>query len=193
MRVIGIDLAGSEKRDSGFCLLDKQKTEVCTLHSDKEILERIKTQNPKLVAIDAPLSLPIGRASIDQRNNIHFRKCDLELRRLGIRFFPITLGPMRMLTKRGMELKEKINRISKDIQVVEVYPGATYDIFKTNRKDHDAIFRLFKKQEIELKKKEFTQDELDAIACALTGTLFLQKKANGIGDPEEGQIIIPKL
>ena len=38
---MGIDLAGSEKRDTGFCLLDVEtlEAEVRVLHSDGEILE----------------------------------------------------------------------------------------------------------------------------------------------------------
>ena len=103
-RVVGIDLAGSEKRDTGFCLLDVEtlEAEVCILHSDGEILEASVSSRPLVVAVDAPLSIPRGRRSIDERSPVHFRECDLQLRRLGIRFFPITLGPMRMLTKRGM-------------------------------------------------------------------------------------------
>ena len=52
---------------------------------------------PTLVGMDAPLFLPAGRCCL--RNDctcpkdIHFRQCDLDLRRRHIKFFPITLGP----------------------------------------------------------------------------------------------------
>ncbi len=184
--IMGLDLAGSEKRDTGFCFLGR-KTDVKILHTDKEILEEIRKCKPKLVAIDAPLSLPKGRRNIEDRKGPHFRKCDLELRRLGIRFFPITLGPMRMLTQRGMALKKKIQRLGPE--VIEVYPGATYDVFGVKRKDRKQIASWLKKHGI--KTKAWTQDEFDAVACALTGRWYLHGKAKGIGDPKEGLIVIP--
>jgi len=183
---VGLDLAGSEKRDTGFCFLGR-KTDVKILHTDKEILEEIKKCKPILVAIDAPLSLPKGREGIEDRTGPHFRKCDLELRRLGIRFFPVTLGPMRMLTQRGMNLKRKIQRLG--IDVIEVYPGATYDVFGIKRKDRKQIMAWMRRYGI--KTKRWTQDELDAVACALTGRWYLNGKAKGIGNPKEGLIVIP--
>jgi len=58
-----------------------------------------------IVAIDAPLSLPTGRKSIEQKTGVHLRECDKELLKRGIKFFPVTLGPMRKLTSRGITLR----------------------------------------------------------------------------------------
>lgn len=193
MRVVGIDLAGSEKRNTGYCCLEEGKADVNILKSNRDILEKIKSDKPEIIGIDAPLSLPKGRRSIDQKNDKHFRECDLELRKLGIRFFPITLGPMRMLTKRGMKLKRKIKKLHPDIRIIEVYPGATYDLFKTKRKEKESILALFKKNKIRIQKSYRTQDELDAVCCALTTKLFLEKKAIGIGNTNEGLIIVPRI
>ena len=102
MKVIGIDLAGSEKRPTGVCLMnEKMEVLVKTLFLDEEIVDYVKKLRPELVAIDAPLSIPKGRKTIDDRSGPHLRKCDEELLRMGIKFFPITLGPMRKLTKSG--------------------------------------------------------------------------------------------
>jgi len=182
MRIVGIDLAGSEKRNTGYCLFNGKKVDVVVLHSDKEILASILSERPDIVAIDAPLSLPKGRKSIEKRDKHHFRQCDLELRRLGIRFFPITLGPMRMLTKRGMELKKKIRISLPRARVIEVYPGATYDILGAQRKNRISILRLFRKNEIRIRTKVLSQDELDGVCCALTAQMFMENKAIGIGD-----------
>jgi hypothetical protein len=191
MRIVGIDLAGSEKRDTGYCFLSGKQADVVILHSDEEILASILSERPDIVAIDAPLSLPKGRKSIEKRDKHHFRQCDLELRRLGIRFFPITLGPMRMLTKRGMALKKKIMDSLPGIRVIEVYPGATYDLLGAQRKNRISIMRLFRKNGIRTKRKGLTQDELDGICCALTAQMFMKNKAIGIGDQREGIIIVP--
>lgn len=191
MRIIGIDLAGSERRDSGVCVLDGRKATAIVLHSDAEILGLVRKNRPKLVAIDAPLSLPSGRRSIDVRDGNHFRGCDLELRRLGIRFFPITLGPMRMLTRRGMALKRSILALEDEITVVEAFPGATYDVLGARRKDARSIRRMFRKAGIRLGRRKLGQDELDAVACALTGRLFLGGRARSLGK-DDGAIIVPE-
>lgn len=197
---IGIDLAGSERRDTGFCVIgpmgdSKWRAHVEILHSDSEILARIKAlRGKKLIGIDAPLSLPRGRKSIEEMSPHHFRKCDLALKPLGIRFFPITLGPMRMLAKRGMALKKKIARLSAKAhdhsRVYEVYPGATYDILKIPRKNSKAILR-WARRHVCLAARDYSQDELDAIAAALTMKLFLEGGAALAGDKLEGLMVLP--
>ena len=107
-KVIGIDLAGSLKRKTGICFLIENNILSCKIvFTDEEIIEYIKLYSPDLIAIDAPLNLPPGRKTLEDRNGEHFRPCDRELLKRGIRFFPITLGPMRSLTKRGISLKNK--------------------------------------------------------------------------------------
>ncbi len=190
--IAGLDLAGSGMRDTGYCLLDGRKAKVAILHSDRDILAALRSDRPDIVAIDAPLSLPKGRRSIDVRDAHHFRGCDLELRKLGIRFFPITLGPMRMLTKRGMSLKKKIARALPKARVIEAYPGAAYDLLGAERKNKKAIRSLFRKYALTLPGRPLSQDELDGVCCALVGRMFAEGDAVEIGDKKEGTIIIPK-
>lgn len=188
MCIVGIDLAGSEKRPTGLSILAGKQVEVFIVYTNKRIIETVKKVRPELIAIDAPLSLPKGRKSIDEKNNIHFRECDLELRRLRIRFFPITLGPMRMLTKRGMKLKKKLKTLK--TKVIEVYPGATYDIYGVKRKNKKDIITWIKKMGFFFNNTQPTYDELDAVTCAITGALYLKGRAACIGK-EDGNIIIP--
>ena len=125
--------AGSERRDTGFCTMDySMKCTATVLHSDREILERTFSTNPTVVSIDAPLFLPRGRKSLDQRGPPHFRECDRELLRMRIRFFPISLGPMRMLTERGMRIKREFEE--EGLEVIESFPGAIQDILGMPRK-----------------------------------------------------------
>jgi predicted nuclease with RNAse H fold len=44
-------------------------------------------QKFQFIYIDAPLTLPHGRNSLEVRNEHHFRECDLLLRKRGIKFF----------------------------------------------------------------------------------------------------------
>ena len=191
-KVIGIDLAGSPKRSTGICTLEKNNLTLCSIvHTDQEIFNYVEKTNPVLIAIDAPLNLPPGRKSIEDRNGEHFRPCDRELMRRGIRFFPITLGPMRLLTKRGIRLKKALT--ARGYTVIEVYPGAAQDIWKIGRKQ-DGLSRLRKGlQRLGVKglHKKMNGDELDAATAALVGQWFLRGKAEILGNFRPGAIIIP--
>jgi hypothetical protein len=192
--IVGIDLAGSEKRPTGFCALNGMSSKCCVLYTDKEIIENIERTKPKIVAIDAPLALPKGRKSLEERCDIHLRKCDRQLLDMKIKVFPITLGPMRMLTKRGIKLRRILER--KGFKVIEVYPGAAQDIWKIPRKQEGleklrrGLMKLGVKGDID--KKDITGDELDAITSALVGRAYLHGKHMAIGDPEEILMILPK-
>jgi predicted nuclease with RNAse H fold len=193
--VVGLDLAGSPLRRTGFCVIRRgQRVETAVLGGDPEILERTLRERPAVVAIDAPLSLPRGRARLDVPGPPHFRACDLELRRRGIRFFPLTLGPMRMLTQRGIQLMADLE--ARGIAVVESYPGAAQDLLGLPRKG--AGVEVLRRALLgfgfrgTLEARGITHDELDAILCAWTGRLYLRGQALVIGDPDEGLMILPR-
>lgn len=171
MNVVGLDLAGSPNRNTGFCLLHRLLCSTSVLHTDEEIISETRMAGPDVVSIDAPLFLPKGRKSLEQRGPPHLRACDKELLRMKIRFFPITLGPMRMLTERGMRLR----RIFEDdgFSVIEGYPGAVQDLLGMPRKQ--AGLEVLRSALIDfgvkggIKKKDITGDELDAVTCARPG------------------------
>lgn len=195
MRVIGLDLAGSVKRTTGFCLLDNNlRASTSALHADQEIISKTVSARPDVVSMDAPLSLPRGRRSLSHRGPPHFRACDLELRRMKIKFFPITLGPMRMLTRRGMKLRKVLE--AKGLSVIESYPGSIQDILGMPRKQAglEKLRRALVDYGVkgDVHKSKITHDELDAITSALVGKMFLEENYLAIGDPEEGLMILPK-
>ncbi len=190
--VVGIDLAGSPKRNTGICTLKRDTITSCAIvHTDQEIVNYVQKENPALIAIDAPLNLPPGRKSMEDKNGEHFRPCDRELLRRGIHFFPITLGPMRLLTKRGIHLKRALTR--RGYAVIEVYPGAAQDIWHTGRKQ-DGLSKLRKGLEklgVKGLNKKMGGDELDGVTAALVGQLFLRGKAEVLGNFKQGAIVIP--
>jgi len=195
MKVVGIDLAGSEKQITGFCVLDENlNCRTLALHSDKEIIEETLKEDPDIISIDAPLCLPLGRKSLEQKGPPHLRACDRELLRMKIKFFPITLGPMRKLTKRGIKLKEFFE--SKGYKVIESFPGAAQDMLGMPRKQcgieklRKALIKYGFKGDVE--KEKITDDELDAICSALVGKMYLEDDYLAIGNPKEGLMILPK-
>jgi predicted nuclease with RNAse H fold len=191
--IIGLDLAGSPKRPTGFCLLRGSEARTRDLFSDDEILAVIAEARPALVAIDAPLHLPPGRSSIHERNDSHYRPCDLELRRRKIPFFPITLGPMRGLTERGMRLWADLE--GKGIRTVEMYPGGAQDVWGIPRaaRDRKGLRRGLAKLGLEGLRTGCSNHELDAATGALVGLLFLQGRAEVLGDFDSGAIILPRV
>ncbi len=191
--VVGVDLAGSPGRNTGICLLKGMTVALfATLRTDEEILNFIDRAGPDLVAIDAPLSLPPGRKSIEDRTGEHFRSCDRELLKRGIRFFPITLGPMRSLTARGIRLKETL--VQRGYEVIEIYPGAAQDVWKIARKQGglQKLRRGLEKLGLTKLAKGMNGDELDAVTGALVGRLYLKGEAEVLGTLSEGAIVIPK-
>jgi len=190
--IVGLDLAGVEIRPSGFCILNEMKTETKLLYSDEEIIKEVQKIKPKIIAIDAPLSLPPGRKSIEERTKSHFRECDRELLKRGIKFFPITLGPMRKLTERGIKLKKVLQ--DRGFKVIEVYPGAAQDVWNIPRKQRglEKLVNGLKRIGVKGLERNMSDHELDAVTCALVGKHFLNGKAEVLGTIDNG-IVMPKI
>jgi predicted nuclease with RNAse H fold len=149
--------------------------------SDDEIINVVKVARPAIVPIDAPLSLPKGRRTIHDRSGEHLRECDRELLHRRIRFFPVTLGPMRMLTERGLALKKKLAALG--YQAVECFPGAAQDLWSLPRqhKDRQGLFNGLKNLGLRGLKRTATSDELDAATAALVGRWFLSGQGTMLG------------
>ncbi|MGA2681114.1 MAG: DUF429 domain-containing protein [Candidatus Bathyarchaeia archaeon] len=191
MIVIGLDLAGVERRPTGFCILTGIKALTSLTYTDAEILMKITETQPALVAIDAPLSLPPGRKSLEERTNIHLRDCDKELLKRRIKFFPVTLGPMRKLTQRGINLRHLLEAEGR--VVIEAYPGGAQDVLGIPRKQMglEKLKAGLEGYGIKGLKSELSDHELDAVTCAYVGKLFLEGKAVTYGAPNDG-IVMPK-
>jgi uncharacterized protein len=191
LSIVGLDLAGVETRPTGFCLLKKMTARTDLFYTDKEIIEQTLLSSPKLVAIDAPLYLPSGRTSLEDRTSPHLRESDRELLKIGIKIFPATLGPMRQLTVRGIRLRKFFE--AKSLKVIEAYPGGAQDVLGIPRKGKGIDKLLAGLQELGLAGLNITMSdhELDAVTCAYVGKLFLEKEAVVYGDPNEG-IVLPR-
>jgi predicted nuclease with RNAse H fold len=191
MSIIGLDLAGVESRPTGLCILKHMTTKTSLVYIDEEILKTIEENKPKIIAIDAPLSLPPGRTSIEERTGVHLRECDKELLRREIKFFPITLGPMRKLTNRGINLRRTLE--NKHFKVIEVYPGGAQDVLKIPRKQQglEKLKEGLKNLDLNGLNSKMSDHELDAVTCAFVGKLFLDGKSETFGTPEQA-IIMPK-
>ncbi len=187
--IVGIDLAGSPRRPTGVCVLHGLKAQTHVALGDEEILHQVMQAQPDLVPIDAPLTLPPGRKDIHDRSGEHFRECDRELRRRGFRFFPVTLGPMRLLTERGLAIRAKIEQMG--YAVVECYPGAAQDVWGIPRQHRDRrkLAAGLRALGVHGLTDAMTGDELDAVTAALVGRWYLLSKGEMLGGKDG--IVIP--
>ena len=167
----GIDLAALPKNQTGACLFDGSRFACRTLHDDDEIIAFIEENHPRVVAIDAPLTLPRGRCCFDDSccGTRKIRECDRMLISRGYRVFPPGFSFMKQLTLRGKSLKEKLC----GYELIEVHPRTSMRI---------------------LGPREFpsahNEHERDACAAALTAFLYAEGKCEVLGD-DEGTVVIP--
>ena len=199
-RVVGIDLTGSEKRASGWCLLRNNHAETRCLSTDDEIINETIKCRPKLISIDSPLSIPFGRKSVnddDPGRNVYgiMRCCERMLKKRGVNVYPSLIPSMQKLTERGIRLAGHFRSLG--VPVIESYPGAAQDIMGIPRK-RSSLEYLSRGLELfgitgDFINSSVTHDELDAITSAIVGLFFWSGKFEALGNEEEDYLIIPDL
>ena len=200
LRIVGIDLTGSEQRASGWCLLTGREAEVASKNSDDELIEATVDARPHLVSIDSPLCLPSGRISVEDADPKRaefgiMRECERELKRRGVNVYPCLIPSMQKLTARGIRLARSLRE--RGIPVIESYPGAAQDIMRIPRKRAGLEWLKTGLREFgivgDYEAQKVTHDELDAITSALVGTFHLAGMSEALGTDEEAPLIIPRL
>jgi uncharacterized protein YprB with RNaseH-like and TPR domain/predicted nuclease with RNAse H fold/dephospho-CoA kinase len=200
LRVVGIDLTGSEERPSGFCMLDGSTAMTTTLSTDDEIIAATISARPHVVSIDSPLSLPRGRTSVgdDDPGREQYgimRYCERVLKQRGVNVYPALIPSMQKLTARGIKLAARL-RVA-GVPVIESYPGAAQDIMGIPRKR--ASLELLRAGMVEFgvrgqyESEPVSHDELDAITAAIVGVFFWSGKFEALGAEDEEALIIPDL
>ena len=184
-KIIGIDLAGKPENPTGICFLDENKLNFFTFFSDTEILNFVATNNPSLIVIDAPLSLPKGRCCLSNECSCseiggHFRNAEVEMRKYG-RTLPLTFRGMRMLTERAVKLGDKLKE---NYEVVESHPRTIQKILGfESPQDVEKYYEI---------PPDVSEHELDAALLVLNGIFYIEGKFMEFGDEKEGIIILPK-
>ncbi|MBN3869512.1 ribonuclease H-like domain-containing protein [Nostoc sp. JL33] len=200
LKVVGIDLSGSEKRASGWSVLEGDYVITKRLNTDYDIINATLDVQPTLVSIDSPLSLPIGRVSVedsDPGRQLYgiTRSCERILKKRGINVYPSLIRSMQNLTARGIRLAKYFRE--KGIAVIESYPGAAQDIMNIPRKKASIELLKIGLSEFgvrgEYTEQPISHDELDAITSAIVGVFFWHGKFEALGNSEEEYLIIPDV
>lgn len=117
----GLDLSGSERRCSGVSIVRVREDygidlvfvgEACT---DDEITRILMKHNVRVVAIDAPLNMPMAGK--------HFREVDLKLIKMGYKVLPPSWASMRKLAERAIRLMEELK--NQGVLVIETHPASS--------------------------------------------------------------------
>lgn len=194
-KIVGIDLTGSERRATGWALLDGSRAVTKALRTDEELIRETIAAKPDLVSIDSPLSLPEGATDCDSVGTSPiYRKCELALKRMGISVFWCLLPTMKGLTRRGMTLAKELR--DRGIAVIESYPGAAQDLLGIPRKGSSLEELKQGMGRIGITgpylKDRVTHDEVDAITSALVGLFYLADDFIALGTPTEDYLIVPR-
>jgi len=178
--IVGVDLSAKEKNPTGIATLEYREIQTIEISSDDGILK--KSVNADLIVFDAPLSLPKGRCCLEKDCECgefgHFRKADLEIRKYG-RVLPLTFPYMKMLTYRGIRLKNLLKSLNPRLTIIETHPSTAHKLIKSEL----SSFKI---------RDDISPHEFDASIAAVTGHFYLKGESIILGDPSEGTIILPK-
>jgi predicted nuclease with RNAse H fold len=200
LRIVGIDLTGSERRPSGWCSLVGANATTQRLNTDLEIFVETMNVCPDLVSIDSPLSMPKGRTRVTDDDPVRdefgiVRACEHQLFARGVNVYPSLIPSMQQLTARGIRLAAKFREAG--IPVIESYPGAAQDIMAIPRKRAGTEYLTKGLWDFgvdgEFKNNGVSHDELDAITSAIVGLFFWSGKFEALGNDDEDFLIIPDL
>ncbi|MEM3442348.1 MAG: DUF429 domain-containing protein [Candidatus Bathyarchaeia archaeon] len=181
--IIGIDLAAKPENSTGWALWKNKIVKTALIHTDSEIIEKIVENNPTIVAIDAPFSLP---------KKGMLRNADKEMIRLGYRVFPPKLPSMKQLTLRCIRLNKLIR--GKGYETIEVHPTSTCKALSMPIKKWEEIQDILKKMGLkgDVRTRVLSPHEIDAVISALTAHLYLIGQTESVGNDKEGYITVPK-
>lgn len=202
-KIIGIDLTGSEDKESGWAYMVANQVKCRRIKSDSELIESIRQYNPDVVSIDSPLAYPKGRCCSKKDCECSkygiMRTSERMLRHFGITVYPCLIDSMVNLTTRGMSLAKQLRNMG--YTVIESYPGVAQDVLMIPRKGKTVEQFHHLKQGLAsfgivgdlIDKPEISHDEVDAITSALVGYFYLNGQYVGLGNEDEDYLIVPRV
>jgi predicted nuclease with RNAse H fold len=199
---IGIDLAGLERNPTGVAVLRAGRLErLGSVSTDGGVLEAAAPAGRGgVVAINAPLTLPLGRCCLDDdcrcrhEPGVRSRQLERELRRMGVPILATAL--IKVLARRGLRLATGLREAGGE-PPIEVYPYATLRLLglpttgKHTQAGRGCIHAALRPLVPGLDHPRATEHELDAVVCALTAQLWLAGRARVVGLAEEGTMVVP--
>jgi predicted nuclease with RNAse H fold len=204
---LGFDLTSAAKRPTAFAVFDQKRhlREAGFLKEDNDLLEKALQWSPSWVGIDAPLGLPRGLCCLEEScscrpaSALKGRACERALARRGISlYFTTKKSIIKGMVYRAVALRAKLEQ--QGHRVLETYPYGTRVLLfgptesaKTTSAGLTAIAEHLASvvPNLESFRAKLTHDLADAILAAYTTYLSFTGQAEGLGDVDEGQIVVP--
>ncbi len=177
------------------------------LGPDEDILSFVEEHQPHVVAIDAPLSLPLGLCCLEEGcpccplGEGQGRECERQLSRLGIgSYYTTKRSIIKEMVYRGLKVAKELSE--RGWPFVEVYPyGSKIRLFgrlprKTTRQGRAMLQGHLRRCGLQIpppEEKLLSHDILDALVAAYTGYLYARGETGALGDPQEGLLHLPRL
>jgi predicted nuclease with RNAse H fold len=187
---------------------------------DEALLDLLARMPPRVVALDAPLSLPaavragLGSAAGQGRRDPHPSPYTRAAERdplwtsLGVRPLPVSF--LGGLTFRAIALLPRLRARLPGAALIEAFPSGALRCLGIDPPATGSRRRARKTSEATRttvqhglcawisafpspERELLTRDELDAAAAALTAVAYLRGEYRAIGDVSEGQIILPRV
>lgn len=186
--ILGIDYGGRTKGTVALAWIQNDSISLyqCRPKEDAHsLIKKIILENKiNLIAIDAPLSLPIVYTDKHQGNDYHFRKAD----RMTKAMSPLFLGGF---TANAMSFRAE----NEDTEFIETFPShllRIMDMKKPKAGFDRTIERVMERANLifTLQNKIETPHQFDAICCLLSGIRYIKGIALSYGDEVEGQIFV---
>ncbi len=178
--VIGVDLAGSILRPTGLAIVHERSVTCMTLYSSEDIVKVIAKTRPRLIAIDAPLSLPL---------NGRMRCVDRMMHKLGFPVLPPLFPGMKALTIRGLILKALLEESG--MNVIEVHPRSSLKALKRIWGRSLSLSDIASKLGLCFSHNPKNKHEEDAFLAAITALLHLRGRTRVISCVD-GEIVLPR-
>jgi predicted nuclease with RNAse H fold len=198
---VGLDLAGVEHRETGVAVLRDGRLELLTsAGTDAEVLELAALAGPGgTVAVNAPLTRPRGRCCLDDdcpcRTSPGTRSRELERELARMRVPTLATVLLKVLARRGARIAAALRAAG--YEPLEVYPYATLRLMglptagKKTSAGRRGIYRALRPLVPGLRHPRASEHQLDAVVCALTAQMWREGRTRMVGDPSEGQVVIP--
>lgn len=155
------------------------------INTDQWLIKLLDKISPKLIGIDAPLSIPLALKQKNPKSNqnFFFRQCDIETKAMS----PMFLGG---LTARAIALKSK----APSAQWIEVYPARLVAELKLKHYKKDiskCMAELTAHYQITINPSDLTDwHALDSVLAYLSAFRFSINKHITFGGPSEGLIVV---
>lgn len=158
--------------------------------ADAFVKHWVAQHQPRLIFLDAPLSLPGVYTAPEAYGDYFYRAGDRLLRAMS----PMFLGG---LTARAMQLSRFFGH--EGVTVLETYPSRLADVLELDRKRYkkDKLYLpaataavLAQLDDFDLAKAPSNWHQIDALLAFCSGSRYQKKVHERYGDPQEGAIVV---